>query len=63
MWALFLLVLGGANQFSWLKGSTWMTEGLSAGKYPEYKVYQKRVSRFLPLPPDETIPWKSDKGK
>ncbi|CAA9958865.1 DUF1295-domain-containing protein [Pyrenophora teres f. teres] len=30
------------------QGSTWLTELLSAGKYPEYKVYQERVGRFLP---------------
>ncbi|KAH7555226.1 hypothetical protein BM1_06849 [Bipolaris maydis] len=30
------------------EGSTWLTELLSAGKYPEYKVYQERVSMFLP---------------
>ncbi|KAH7135642.1 hypothetical protein B0J11DRAFT_454182 [Dendryphion nanum] len=30
------------------QASTWLTELLSAGKYPEYKVYQKRVGKFLP---------------
>lgn len=25
-----------------------MTEYISAGKYPEYKVYQQKVGRFLP---------------
>ena len=30
------------------QGSTWLTELLSAGKYPEYKVYQERVGKFLP---------------
>ncbi|KAH8595545.1 hypothetical protein B0O99DRAFT_571670 [Bisporella sp. PMI_857] len=30
------------------QGSTWLTELLTAGKYPEYKEYQKRVGRFLP---------------
>lgn len=37
--------------FSYLmlfQGSTWLTELLSAGKYPEYKVYQSRVGKFLP---------------
>ena len=40
-----------AGAFSYLilfQGSTWLTELLSAGKYPEYKVYQERVGRFLP---------------
>lgn len=41
----------GAGAFGYLilfQASTWLTELLSAGKYPEYKVYQQRVGRFLP---------------
>lgn len=30
------------------QGSTPMTEGISASKYPQYKEYQQRVGRFLP---------------
>jgi steroid 5-alpha reductase family enzyme len=30
------------------RASTWLTELVSAGKYPEYKVYQERVGKFLP---------------
>ncbi|OBT54368.1 hypothetical protein VE04_05510 [Pseudogymnoascus sp. 24MN13] len=30
------------------QGSTWLTEKLTAQKYPEYKEYQKRVSKFIP---------------
>lgn len=30
------------------QGSTWFTELITAGKYPEYKEYQLRVNRFLP---------------
>ena len=30
------------------QGSTWLTELLSSGKYPEYKEYQARVGKFLP---------------
>lgn len=30
------------------RSSTWLTELLSVGKYPEYKIYQKRVGKFLP---------------
>lgn len=30
------------------QASTWFTELISAGKYPEYKVYQQRVGKFLP---------------
>lgn len=29
-------------------GSTPLTEGITAGKYPEYKIYQQRVGRFVP---------------
>nr|POE88259.1 uncharacterized protein CFP56_11488 [Quercus suber] len=29
-------------------GSTPLTEGISAGKYPEYKIYQQRVGKFVP---------------
>ncbi|KAI9835360.1 MAG: hypothetical protein M1837_003800 [Sclerophora amabilis] len=37
--------------FSYLllfQASTWLTESISAGKYPQYKEYQQRVGRFLP---------------
>ena len=40
-----------AGAFSYLilfQSSTWLTELLSSGKYPEYKVYQERVGKFLP---------------
>ncbi|KAL1592504.1 hypothetical protein SLS59_009737 [Nothophoma quercina] len=40
-----------AGAFSYLilfQSSTWLTELLSAEKYPEYKVYQERVGKFLP---------------
>jgi steroid 5-alpha reductase family enzyme len=30
------------------QGSTPLTEGISGGKYPEYKLYQERVGKFLP---------------
>jgi len=29
-------------------GSTPITETISAGKYPEYRIYQERVGRFVP---------------
>ena len=29
-------------------GSTWLTELITAGKYPEYAEYQKRVGKFFP---------------
>lgn len=40
-----------AGAFGYLilfQSSTWLTELISAGKYPEYKVYQERVGKFLP---------------
>jgi len=30
------------------QSSTWLTELLSARKYPDYKIYQERVGKFLP---------------
>jgi len=30
------------------QSSTWLTELLSARKYPDYRIYQERVGRFLP---------------
>jgi steroid 5-alpha reductase family enzyme len=29
-------------------GSTWLTEGISSRKYPDYAVYQKEVPKFIP---------------
>jgi steroid 5-alpha reductase family enzyme len=29
-------------------GSTPLTEWISSGKYPEYKLYQQRVGKFIP---------------
>ncbi|ORY12499.1 hypothetical protein BCR34DRAFT_482456 [Clohesyomyces aquaticus] len=40
-----------AGAFGYLvlfQASTWFTEWISAGKYPEYKTYQQRVGKFLP---------------
>lgn len=30
------------------QGSTWLTEAITAGKYREYKAYQKQVGMFIP---------------
>ena len=30
------------------QASTWFTELVTAGKYPEYKEYQNRVGKFMP---------------
>jgi len=47
------------NLYSWLavgpvflimlfQGSTWLTELITAGKYPEYRQYQQSVGTFVP---------------
>ena len=38
--ALFLVML--------FQGSTWLTELISSGKYPEYKHYQRQVGAHIP---------------
>lgn len=45
------------------QGSTLLTEGITASKYPEYKEYQKQVGMFFPIsisgynpPPPEPTP-------
>lgn len=40
--------LGAVGYLALFQGSTWLTEKLSAGKYPEYADYQARVGRFVP---------------
>jgi hypothetical protein len=30
------------------QGSTWLTEGITGGKYPEYSEYQRNVGMFAP---------------
>jgi steroid 5-alpha reductase family enzyme len=42
--------IGAAGYLCLFQGSTWLTELLSANKYPEYKEYQQQVGKFLPLP-------------
>ncbi|KAI6834626.1 DUF1295-domain-containing protein [Hortaea werneckii] len=41
-------VAGVAGYMLVFAGSTPLTERISAGKYPDYKVYQQRVGRFIP---------------
>jgi len=36
------------------QGSTLLTEYITKSKYPQYALYQKSVSRFIPLPARET---------
>ena len=47
--AMYNWTLAGALSYIFLfQGSTWLTELLSANKYPEYKEYQQRVAKFIP---------------
>jgi steroid 5-alpha reductase family enzyme len=40
--------IGAFSYLMLFQGSTWFSEKISAGKYPEYKDYQKLVGKFLP---------------
>lgn len=40
--------IGSFSLFALFQGSTWLTELISSGKYPEYADYQKQVGMFLP---------------
>ena len=40
--------LGVGALWAIFQGSTWLTELVTAGKYPEYKEYQVMVNRFIP---------------
>lgn len=40
--------VGALSYMILFQGSTWLTESISAGKYPEYKEYQARVGKFIP---------------
>ena len=51
-------ITGAAFLILLFQGSTYLTEQLSAGKYPLYLEYQKITSRFLPLPPSGEMPTK-----
>lgn len=63
IWVCFYLftISAGAFWFNWsvagclllmllFQGSSNFSEEISAGKYPEYKQYQEKVSRFIPFP-------------
>lgn len=41
-------VFGAFSYLGVFAGSTPLTEGISAGKYPEYKLYRERVGKFVP---------------
>lgn len=39
---------GSGYLFLLFQGSTWLTEAISAGKYPEYAEYRRQVGMFIP---------------
>lgn len=41
-------LVGAMSYLILFQSSTWLTEMISAEKYPEYKIYQQRVGKFLP---------------
>lgn len=40
--------IGAMSYLILFQSSTWLTERITAGKYPEYKIYQQKVGKFLP---------------
>ncbi|KAI1500687.1 hypothetical protein F5X99DRAFT_228570 [Biscogniauxia marginata] len=40
--------LGSLGLVMLFQGSTWLTELITAGKYPEYKLYQKQIGALVP---------------
>lgn len=42
--------IGAISYLCLFQSSTWLTELLSARKYPEYRLYQSQVGKFLPMP-------------
>jgi steroid 5-alpha reductase family enzyme len=40
--------VGSGSLFMLFQGSTWLTEAITSGKYPEYVHYQKGVGMFIP---------------
>lgn len=40
--------LGAMSYLILFQASTWFTELITAGKYPDYAEYQQRVGKFLP---------------
>ncbi|KAF2758063.1 DUF1295-domain-containing protein [Pseudovirgaria hyperparasitica] len=53
--------IGALSYLFLFQASTWLTELLTAGKYPEYKTYQAKVGRFLPkLRALSTVPFEDE---
>ncbi|RDL40727.1 Uncharacterized protein BP5553_00706 [Venustampulla echinocandica] len=41
-------LVGAISYLALFQASAWFSESISAGKYPEYKEYQRRVGKFIP---------------
>lgn len=41
-------LIGAMSYLILFQASTWFTELITSSKYPEYKEYQSRVSKFIP---------------
>jgi steroid 5-alpha reductase family enzyme len=55
---------GALSYMALFQGSTWLTELISAGKYPDYAEYQMRVGRFVPRLGTEPVgEWKTKAKK
>ncbi|CAL8576453.1 hypothetical protein XPA_002334 [Xanthoria parietina] len=55
--------LGAAAYLFLFQSSTWLTELITAGKYSDYKMYQKRVGKFVPSLWGEGMPSANAAGK
>lgn len=42
--------VGAVSYLILFQASTWLTELLSARKYPDYQIYRRTVGKFLPIP-------------
>jgi steroid 5-alpha reductase family enzyme len=42
--------VGAIGYLALFQGSTWFTESITAGKYAEYRDYQRQVGMFVPTP-------------
>jgi steroid 5-alpha reductase family enzyme len=49
--------IGALGYLALFQSSTWFTELISGGKYPEYKEYQQKVGKFLPKLSGEAPNW------
>ena len=53
-------VVGAIAYLCLFQASTWLTELISAKKYPEYKLYQNVVAKFIPARGVRAVQWTTD---